>query len=76
MKMIVTNNEKNCAKWYPFKYGVGLIKNVYGEEAEKKTEWEERYGPMYKCSNCRVVNFADNYCPNCGAKMDFSILEI
>lgn len=52
MKMIVTNNEKNCAKWYPFKYGVGLIKNVYGEEAEKKQNGKK---DMVRCISVLIA---------------------
>lgn len=32
--------------------------------------WEKKYG-YYKCLLCNCLDdFADNYCPNCGAKMD------
>ena len=32
--------------------------------------WEKEYG-HYKCLLCNCLDdFADNYCPNCGAKMD------
>lgn len=37
----------------------------------KYTEDDIRYNDRsYKCSECgRVVDFKDNFCPNCGAKM-------
>ena len=32
--------------------------------------WEKEYG-YYKCLLCNSLDdFADNYCPNCGARMD------
>lgn len=32
--------------------------------------WKKEYG-HYKCSLCNGLDdFADNYCPNCGARMD------
>lgn len=36
--------------------------------------WIEQYdagGKFYMCSNCvQSTNYKENYCPNCGAKMD------
>ena len=31
---------------------------------------EELYGEMFVCSECNGVSYYDNYCPNCGAKME------
>lgn len=31
---------------------------------------EEFYGELFVCSECNGVNFYENYCPNCGAKME------
>ncbi len=47
-----------------------------GEEQEKHARWIEEFfdeedGHTYcTCSNCLKVRAPDNYCPNCGAKMD------
>lgn len=32
-------------------------------------EMEEFYEEMFICSNCKNKSFAENFCPNCGAKM-------
>ena len=38
--------------------------------------WEKEYG-HYKCLLCNGLDdFADNYCPNCGARMDGDDNEI
>lgn len=31
---------------------------------------EELYGEMFVCSECNEVSYGENYCPNCGAKME------
>lgn len=31
---------------------------------------EELYGEMFVCSECNNVSYYENYCPNCGAKME------
>lgn len=78
------NENKNIAKWYPYSISYDSVNDIttkkpitttHGrDEAESATEWEEIYGPMYMCSACGHGDFESNYCPNCGAKMDFSII--
>lgn len=29
----------------------------------------------YRCTNCKAEKMRDNYCPNCGAKMDGGVVE-
>lgn len=29
----------------------------------------------YRCTNCKAEKMLDNYCPNCGAKMDGGVVE-
>ena len=42
----------------------------------KTGEWiplnykDEMWGYVYKCSNCGATEYKDNFCPNCGAKME------
>lgn len=59
-----------------FDYGADL-QNAYDEgykkgkaDAVRHGRWSKEWG-NYKCSLCGALDdFADNYCPNCGAKMD------
>ena len=36
--------------------------------------WEKIHNDLrvnkYRCTNCKAEKMRDNYCPNCGAKMD------
>ncbi len=55
---------------------VGDIENAPAVDAAPvvRGEWielhEENGHEVGTCSHCRHVRIVDNYCPNCGAKMD------
>ena len=64
------------------KVGRVIVKNEQGhfcrvfyvgdgdEEPVRHGRWKKEYG-HYKCLLCNGLDdFADNYCPNCGARMD------
>jgi rubrerythrin len=31
---------------------------------------DEMWGYVYECSNCGAIDYGNDYCPNCGAKME------
>lgn len=43
---------------------------------KERGEWiplnykDEMWGYVYKCSNCGATEYKDNFCPNCGMKME------
>lgn len=61
--------------WRPESGYAGAIKAAPTIEAEPvrrgKWEREEEYGDFWVCNQCGFAGeYKDNYCPNCGARMD------
>lgn len=51
-----------------------MIKNGHGAWLKAKTKWKNRF----VCSNCDYYLFSNptNFCPNCGARMEVSEIEV
>ena len=64
----------------PFEHLVAIEKLIQKKNSEKMGHWifvhplQEDDGGGYMCSICNVgdwnLNGKENYCPNCGAKME------
>lgn len=49
--------------------------SIYADVVEVvHARWEKTHDDprvnKYRCTNCKAEKMRDNYCPNCGAKMD------
>lgn len=80
VKLHTVNPEDN-PKADAMAYGVNWSLNTLMElpsvtPTRPKGKWkplnykDEMWGYVYKCSNCGAIEYGDNYCPNCGAKME------
>lgn len=51
---------------------VGALRGIPSAEPEQTAKFR-RDGDFLRCSKCwRIVDSGYNYCPNCGAKLDWS----
>lgn len=62
-----------------YESGVKVLYMIEREPAADVVEvvharWEKTHDDprvnKYRCTNCKAEKMRDNYCPNCGAKMD------
>ena len=78
---MLNKNENPTAegKWYGVNWARNTIADLpYKQNERPKGEWISNYqivgesfiNPGRRCSLCgKVVEFSENYCPNCGADM-------
>lgn len=70
----------NFRSEYPTAFIKAVIDNAPTIDHVKHGRWEHlemiggvEYGNMHgECNLCHKVRIIDNYCPNCGAKMDLT----
>lgn len=54
------------------KYGIPLPKGQWTPllDNDGSPTLEETYGKVYRCSTCGFISYGENFCGNCGAKME------
>lgn len=72
IRSIADHDEYKGERWIKEAWADYLIEDAKPADVApvRHGRWEKEYG-HYKCLLCNGLDdFADNYCPNCGARMD------